>query len=324
MNLEQANIGQLVSGNYRTAAVFSKYRIDFCCNGNRSVEEACNQKKIDIQAVTADLAAVLDVLPENGTDYNTWQPDVLAIHIVDRHHGYVANQIPVLQAYLHKLSNVHGNAHPELVKIAQLFNESAAELTMHMKKEELVLFPYIRQMVIAQQNGTKAAAPHFGAVEGPIAMMMHEHDQEGERFRQIQALSNDYTVPPDGCNTYRVTYSLLKEFQEDLHLHIHRKTISFSRRRPTSSAVLVNLPDSFPPIHSFIRQLPADHAADRHSHALATDQLTYNINAYQTDDTYDPYHAKWPFPLPDVIEIVDGRHEGCISQLRTLTKQTKL
>ncbi len=220
-HLEQAVIGQLVSGNYRTAAVFSKYRIDFCCNGNRTVEEACAQKKIDISAVTADLAEVLGVQPETGTDYNTWEPDVLAIHIVDRHHAYVANQIPVLQAYLHKLSNVHGGAHPELVRIAQLFNESAAELSMHMKKEELVLFPYIRQMVVARENGTSAAPSHFATVAGPISMMMHEHDQEGERFRQIQQLTGDYTVPPDGCNTYRVTYSLLKEFQEDLHLHIH-------------------------------------------------------------------------------------------------------
>ena len=220
-NLEQAVIGQLVADNYRTAAVFSKYHIDFCCNGNRTVQDACTQKKIDIAAVTADLQTVLGIQPETGTDYNTWQPDVLAIHIVDRHHGYVSNQIPVLQAYLHKLSRVHGDAHPELVQIARLFNESAAELTMHMKKEELVLFPYIRQMVVAQQNGHTAPPPHFGTVSNPISMMMHEHDQEGERFRQIQALSNDYTVPPDGCNTYRVTYALLKEFQEDLHLHIH-------------------------------------------------------------------------------------------------------
>ncbi|MGX5819232.1 iron-sulfur cluster repair di-iron protein [Chitinophaga lutea] len=220
-DLHTAIVGQLVSDNYRTAAVFSKYKIDFCCNGNRTVEEACAQKKVDAGLVAGELSAVLAIQPETGTDYNTWQPDTLADHIVNRHHSYVATQIPALQAYLHKLSSVHGGAHPELLTIGRLFNESAAELTMHMKKEELILFPYIRQMTAAQETGSKAAAPHFGAVGGPIAMMMHEHNQEGERFRQIQALSNDYRVPPDGCNTYRVTYALLKEFQDDLHLHIH-------------------------------------------------------------------------------------------------------
>lgn len=220
-NLEKAVIGQLVSDNYRTAAVFRKHRIDFCCNGNRTVEEACSQKKIDLSAVTGELETVLETKPEEGTDFNTWQPDVLAIHIVDRHHSYVATQIPVLQAYLHKLANVHGSSHPELIEIYSLFNGCAAELTAHMKKEETDLFPYIRQMVVAKENGTKPHAPSFTEVTNPITTMMQEHDQEGERFRKIQVLSDDYTVPPGGCNTYRVTYALLREFQDDLHLHIH-------------------------------------------------------------------------------------------------------
>lgn len=220
-NLEQAVVGQLVAFNYRTAAIFSKYRIDFCCNGNRTVEEACQKKHIDVQAVKAELEEVLTVREKDDVDYNSWRPDLLADHIVKKHHAYVATQIPVLQAYLRKLESVHGNEHPELHDIALLFGATAADLTMHMKKEELVLFPYIHQIVQSALNGVTLDAAAFGSVSNPIAMMMREHDQEGERFRKIQELSNDYTVPPDGCNTYRVTYALLKEFQDDLHLHIH-------------------------------------------------------------------------------------------------------
>jgi regulator of cell morphogenesis and NO signaling len=90
-----------------------------------------------------------------------------------------------------------------------------------MKKEELILFPFIRNMVKAQEFGQRLNRPVFGAVENPIVMMNPEHDAEGERFRKIAQLSDHYTVPPDGCNTYKVTFALLKEFEEDLHLHIH-------------------------------------------------------------------------------------------------------
>lgn len=218
-HLEQAVIGRLVAENYHTAAVFRKYNIDFCCNGNRTVEEACRQKNIDIAQVKAGLESVLAVRPAGNEDYDDWGLNELANHIVSKHHGYVATQIPVLQAYLHKLGSVHGELHPELRTIGLLFSECAGELTAHMKKEELILFPYIRQL-LSMPEGT-APAPAFGSISNPIAMMMTEHDHEGERFRRIQELSNDYAVPPDGCNTYRVTYALLKEFQDDLHLHIH-------------------------------------------------------------------------------------------------------
>lgn len=220
-NLDQAIIGQLVAANYRTAAVFRKFNIDFCCNGNRTIGDACSQKNIDITAVKSDLEKVLAMPGAGAVDYNTWALDVLADHIVQTHHAYVTEQISVLEAYLHKLRSVHGKDHPELHEIAMHFTACAGELTMHMKKEELMLFPYIRQMAQSILQGKTPGDPAFGSVANPIAMMMHEHDQEGERFRKIQELSNDFTTPPDGCNTYHVTYALLKEFQDDLHLHIH-------------------------------------------------------------------------------------------------------
>ena len=90
-----------------------------------------------------------------------------------------------------------------------------------MKKEELILFPYIRKMVKAKKFGESLPKSHFGNVENPIAMMEHEHDTEGERFRKIYRLSSNYTTPADGCTTYRVAFAMLQEFEEDLHEHIH-------------------------------------------------------------------------------------------------------
>jgi regulator of cell morphogenesis and NO signaling len=116
---------------------------------------------------------------------------------------------------------VHGAAHPELFEIKNLFKRTADELTQHMKKEELILFPYIKKMVEADRTKSALSAPGFGSVANPIAMMMEEHENEGNRFEKIVAISNNYMPPADGCNTYKVTFQMLQEFESDLHTHIH-------------------------------------------------------------------------------------------------------
>ncbi|MFG6685025.1 iron-sulfur cluster repair di-iron protein [Mariniflexile sp. HNIBRBA6329] len=217
----QKQIGQYVADDFRTAAVFAKYKIDFCCNGNRSVEEACEKKDIDSNTVLEELETVLNSNTDQSIDYKSWPLDLLAEYIEKKHHRYVEEKIPVLRQFLDKLCKVHGERHPELFKINELFSSSAGELASHMKKEELILFPFVKKMVKAKLEAGSILSPQFGTVENPIAMMMHEHDTEGERFRQIAELTNDYNPPADACNTYKVTFAMLNEFEKDLHLHIH-------------------------------------------------------------------------------------------------------
>lgn len=219
--LEQKTIGEIVAENYRAATVFKKHKIDFCCNGNRSIEEACRAKNVSIWQLTKELDEAMKPGSESTTGYDSWPLDLLADYIEKKHHRYVEGRMPEIKAYLDKLCKVHGERHPELFDIHRHFFVSADELTKHMKKEELVLFPYIRRMVQAKATGETAATPQFITVKNPIAMMMSEHETEGERFREIAELSSDYTPPADACNTYRVTYALLQEFENDLHLHIH-------------------------------------------------------------------------------------------------------
>lgn len=210
-------IGELVAEDYKTAAVFKKYGIDFCCQGNRTIQEACDKKSIDSMKVIEDLEAVRTRTHAPDTDYKSWSLDKLADHIQVKHHGYVEAAIGQLKPYVDKICRVHGDRHPELVELQKEFYASAGELTTHMKKEEFVLFPYIKNMV----RNHKASSPQFATVENPIAAMMMEHDVEGSRFRKIAELTDNYTPPQDACNTYMVTFALLKEFEEDLHLHIH-------------------------------------------------------------------------------------------------------
>ncbi len=214
-------IGQFVADDFRTAAVFSNYGIDFCCKGDRTIEEVCDKKGIKTDVLLDELHAVLNANTAQSIDYKSWPMDLLVDYIEKKHHRYVEAKIPVLRQFLDKLCRVHGGRHPELFEINELFTASSGELAAHMKKEELVLFPFIKKMVSASLNQGAIEAPHFGTVENPITMMKHEHDNEGERFRKIAELTNNYTPPADACNTYRVTFAMLDEFEKDLHLHIH-------------------------------------------------------------------------------------------------------
>lgn len=215
-------IGQIVADDYRTAELFHSYGIDFCCKGNRSISEVCQSDSIELDTLLNDINQLVAQKTERDThNYRVWELDALADYIEQIHHRFVETQIPVIHRYLEKIVAVHGHAHPELKIIDGLFKASAAELTVHMKKEELILFPYVRKIALAARNQSNLPSPAFGGIENPIAMMMHDHDQEGERFRKIESLANQYKAPADGCNTYKVTFQLLQEFQQDLHTHIH-------------------------------------------------------------------------------------------------------
>lgn len=217
----QKQIGQFVAEDFRTAAVFSKHKIDFCCRGNRTLAEVCEKNDIDCDVLLEELDTTMNSKSDQSIDYKSWPLDLLAEYIEKKHHRYVEEKTPVLRQFLDKLCKVHGERHPELFKINELFTASAGELAAHMKKEELILFPFIKNMVKAKLANTEVKAPGFGTVKNPIATMMQDHDNEGVRFREIAALSDDYTPPADGCNTYQVTFAMLEEFEKDLQLHIH-------------------------------------------------------------------------------------------------------
>ena len=131
------------------------------------------------------------------------------------------NSIPPLVKNLEKICRVHGEHHPELNGIRDLFTKTAGNLIMHMQKEEIVLFPYIQRLASAKRENAPLPKAPFGSVSNPIVMMMEEHRAEGKRFDEISKLSNGYQLPHDACTTYEVTYKQLNDFENDLHRHIH-------------------------------------------------------------------------------------------------------
>ncbi len=215
-DLKNKTIAEIVSEDIKTASVFKKYQLDFCCGGGKTIDKACENKQIDTTSLYRDLELVLQEPIEKNTNYKDWKLDFLIDYIVNVHHSYVTENIPVIYEFAQKVANVHGDHNPETIEIANLFTELANELTSHMQKEEKVLFPAIKEMLTNQKNEF-----HFGSIENPVRMMEHEHDSAGDIVKKIQELSVNYTTPEYACNTYKALYFKLDEFANDLFQHIH-------------------------------------------------------------------------------------------------------
>ncbi len=216
----EKTVADYVTENIKTAHIFKKHGIDFCCGGNISVEKACAKKKINQKVLEKELAEVDDI-KDVIEDYNKWELDFLMIYIENVHHTYVKESMPLISQYANKVAKVHGHHYTEVVKINQLFHEVANELLSHMQKEEQVLFPFIKQLVDAKKTGIKNITAPFGTVKNPIQMMEQEHEGAGDIFKEIAELTNNYTPPAEACNTFKALYAKLEEFEQDLHQHIH-------------------------------------------------------------------------------------------------------
>ena len=230
-NLEIKTVADTVTENIKTAHVFKKHGIDFCCGGGISIKKACEKNNIDFDTLIDELNNV-----ENNVtfmnDYNSWELDFLIDFIVNTHHKYVEENIPLLKQYGARVAKVHGHHYTELLEIEKLINNISDELTVHMKKEELILFPFVKKLIQAQKDQSTIEVPHFGTVDNPIKMMEVEHDDAGEAFRKISELTNQYTTPENACNTFKALYAKLEEFEENLHQHVHlENNILFPKAR---------------------------------------------------------------------------------------------
>lgn len=214
-------VRDFVVEDFRTAPVFKKLGIDFCCNGKATIGEACEAKGISIDDVAAALAEAKLLVERPSDDYATWQLDKLSKHIVETHHKFVRTRLPEIQMFMDKVCQKHGDKHPEVFEIAKHFAAVREELTSHMMKEERILFPVIEQLAAAQCSDIKAERAPFGSIRNPIMVMESEHENAGNGLAMIAKLSNGYTPPDDACNGFRVLYQLLEEFENDLHLHVH-------------------------------------------------------------------------------------------------------
>ena len=198
------------------ARIFERLGIDYCCGGQKSLDEACASARLSIDEVVRELEQGAAVPSSTGRDWNAAPLAELVDHIVGTHHTYVRSEVPRIEALISKVAGVHGKNHPELERVRLAFRELANELGAHLMKEEQILFPYVKEMA-----GGRRGPSCFGTVQNPIRVMMMEHDDAGEKLREMRRLTSDYSLPADACASYASLFKALPEFEQDLHQHIH-------------------------------------------------------------------------------------------------------
>jgi regulator of cell morphogenesis and NO signaling len=201
--------------------VFEQFGIDYCCGGRKPLAIACTEQDVEIGALLTALANAASESRPELTNWGKASLENLAGHIVSQHHEYAKKELPRLDTLAQKVVAAHESQHGEVVAIQSALQALDQELTQHLLKEEQILFPYIAQLEVALASGS--ARPHgcFGTVENPIAMMMQEHDGAGQLLAEIRELSSNFIPPQGACPTYHAFYAGLKEFEQDLHQHIH-------------------------------------------------------------------------------------------------------
>lgn len=236
---EKKPIGQIVAEKYPVWQVFENYKIDFYNQGKRSLEDAANESKLDVQKLLEEIKNAKD---GNGQeeDFNSWSLDKLADYIVVNYHNKASKQIQIVKPGIEKICNEKSTEHPELKEIQNFFGQVAGWLAMHQKKEELILFPYIRKMANAKKNNQPfLRPPATKSVENPVDMLTHEHTQQAAALRKIGIMTNEYSAPDYADEAYKETLNILREMEVDLHKHIHlENNILFPKALKMDKALL--------------------------------------------------------------------------------------
>ena len=218
----EKTVRELALENPGATRVFERLGIDYCCGGGQTLEQACQAAHVSTNQVADSLAASQSA--SATAPARNWQTEPLSellAHIQSTHHVYTRAEIARLSPLFDKVCSVHGKNHPELLRLRQIFSGLAEELTTHLMKEEVVLFPYVLRMEEAVVANEPVLPPPFGSVRNPVAMMMNEHDGVGSALRSMRQIGNGYAAPPDACISFQTLYQALVAFEADLHQHIH-------------------------------------------------------------------------------------------------------
>jgi len=217
----EKTVREIAIENPASVRVFEKLGIDYCCGGRKPLAQACAEAGVSTDRALDLLANATPADAASELEWKAMRLSTLTSHIVARHHDLARREMPRIEALAHKVKSRHGNAHPELNEIEELFLSLAQELSTHMMKEEQMLFPYIESIEAAERGGKAAPIMPFGSVARPIAVMTADHDDAGALLARMRELSSGYAIPDGACPTYRAFYNALEEFERDMHHHVH-------------------------------------------------------------------------------------------------------
>lgn len=202
--LHDRSVGEIAARLSGASSIFRQFGIDFCCQGHVMLKDAANHRSFDLD----ELETALDALDPAAPQPVPQETDALIDHIQTCYHDVHRQQLPELIALSRKVETVHVN-HPNVpAGLAETLQHIWGELEVHMKKEELKVFPAMRR---------QGADPLFG----PIREMRHDHNGHAAFLDQIGRLTDDCTPPRDACRSWQALYAGVAQFRADLIEHVH-------------------------------------------------------------------------------------------------------
>jgi regulator of cell morphogenesis and NO signaling len=215
-------VSEIVREDYRTADVFKRYGINYCCGGKITINEACLQRNVELNAIVADLEyATLNIQLSNYIDYNSWSIDFLIDYILNIHHAYLYLSLPVLHGSILSFVDSHKKNYPDFVELLEIFENLSDLLIKYNKREEEVIFPYIRQISNTFRRKESYGSLFVKTLRKPLSSVTDELVQIEEHLVRIRSLTNNYQFPDSACTNHQVIFGRLKEFDNDLVHHKH-------------------------------------------------------------------------------------------------------
>jgi len=222
MDLTKESVRDVVISNPAAVSVFEEFHIDYCCNGHKNLADACSAAGVDPSSILLKIASLpmgQTAIKHRFAEY--LNANELIDHIVSIHHTFTRDAIGRLDILLEDVLHHHGPNHPELREIAGSYNELKNELTVHMQKEEFVLFPYVKELHQHHESQRPLSFHWFGTIQTSVRQLMNEHDSAGSLLRNIRRVANDFQIPGDACLRFGALYTGLRDLESDLHRHIH-------------------------------------------------------------------------------------------------------
>ena len=216
-------VTDIVINDYRTAEIFRKFNIDFCCGGKWPLEIVCQNKNLDTEEIITELKKVIWQSASNAVlDFDNWEVDFLTDYILNVHHRYLKKALPEIKEQITKFLVGHRKKFPEFEELETIINCLMKEIPPHMKREEEIFFPYIKQIYHAHKYRESYAKLLIRTLRKPLEeVMQKEHETTAAHLNNLRALTNNYTPPENACITHKVTFAKLKELDKDLVQHLH-------------------------------------------------------------------------------------------------------
>jgi regulator of cell morphogenesis and NO signaling len=240
---KESFVANIVREDYRTARIFSKFQIDFCCGGNWALGSVCEMKGLDFDKIKAELEHSIRIIHlSNSIQFDKWSIDFLIDYIINVHHHYLRGTLAIIKDQLESFARHHLVKYPYLEEVQQQFDYLYKESFSHLDQEEKIIFPYILQIAHAYESKESYASLLVRTLRKPVENVMHhEHEFVSKVLFKLRELTNDYIPPGNACISHHVTLAYLKELDNDLvqHLYLENK-ILFPKAIAMEKELLLN------------------------------------------------------------------------------------